>query len=186
MPQFVGSTLVVVMSTALFALVASLILGNSTSSSSTLYCVSDPSTQHIETLNPSVPHAKCFRVGNGVFTEVLAEVPTTYEETITNLDGWAIPGIIESHGHHLQYGEMLESVLLYDAKSVEEIRTRIIDYLERHKGEGYGTREKWIRGIGWDQKYFGGVMPTAVRPLQSIGMNTSLPLSRRIYLLTLD
>jgi hypothetical protein len=165
MPQFAGTTLLLVLSTTLLALVASLILGTSTSSSSTVYCVSDPTTQHIETLNPSVSYAKCFRVENGVFTEVLASVPTTDEAPITYLDGWAIPGIIESHGHHLQYGEMLESVLLYDAKSVEEIRTRVLEFLERHKGEGYGTKEKWIRGIGWDQKYFGGVMPTAVRPL---------------------
>ncbi|EHK97583.1 putative amidohydrolase ytcJ [Glarea lozoyensis 74030] len=90
-----------------------------------------------------------------------AEVPTTSEESITYLDGWTIPGIIESHGHHLQYGEMLESVLLYDAKSMKEVRGRIGEFLERHRGEGYGTRGKWIRGIGWDQKYFGGVMPTA-------------------------
>jgi predicted amidohydrolase YtcJ len=42
------------------------------------------------------------------------------------------------------------------------VRTRIKDFLKAHKGEGYGTREKWIRGVGWDQAHFGGVMPTAV------------------------
>jgi hypothetical protein len=162
MAQYGGSPIFAVASTALFAFVASLILSTSTSSPSTLYCVSDPTSQHIETLNASLPRAKCFRATNGLLTEVLAEVPSTSEEPITYLDGWTIPGIIESHGHHLQYGEMLESVLLYDAKSMEEVRRRIAEFLERHKGEGYGTREKWIRGIGWDQKYFGGVMPTAV------------------------
>ncbi len=45
---------------------------------------------------------------------------------------------------------------------MEEVRRRVREYLGRHEGEGYGTRDKWIRGIGWDQKYFGGVMPTAV------------------------
>lgn len=60
---------------------------------------------------------------------------------------------------------MLESVLLYDAKSMNEVRERIKEFLIKHEGEGYGTREKWVRGIGWDQKYFGGVMPTAVSPL---------------------
>ena len=73
-----------------------------------------------------------------------------------------IPGIIESHGHMLQYGEMLESVSLYGAESVEELRGRIKQFLSLHEGEGYGGSDKWVRGIGWDQGNFGGVMPTAV------------------------
>ncbi|KUJ14355.1 uncharacterized protein LY89DRAFT_708723 [Mollisia scopiformis] len=125
--------------------------------SPTLYCVSPSS--HITTLNTSLPHAKCIRVQNGVFTEILTSIPN--EKDITYLPGYIIPGIIESHGHILQYGEMLESVSLYDAKSMEEVRVRIREFLSRHEGEGYGTRDKWVRGIGWDQKYFGGVMPTA-------------------------
>ena len=106
--------------------------------------------------------AACFRVENGIFTEVLESETKTKGEKITYLDGFVLPGIIESHGHILQYGEMLESISLYGAESVAEMRTRIKDFLEAHKSEGYGTREKWIRGIGWDQAYFGGVMPTAV------------------------
>lgn len=78
------------------------------------------------------------------------------------LDGYVLPGIIESHGHILQYGEMLESVSLYGADSMQEVRKRIKSFLETHKGENYGSREKWLRGIGWDQAFFGGVMPTAV------------------------
>ena len=81
---------------------------------------------------------------------------------ITFLDGYVLPGIIESHGHVLQYGEMLESVSLYGARSMGEVRARVKDFLKKHAGEGYGSRDKWLRGIGWDQKYFGGVMPTAV------------------------
>lgn len=78
------------------------------------------------------------------------------------LDGFVLPGIIESHGHILQYGEMLESVNLYDSKSVAEMRERVKDYLKERKNEGWGTKEKWIRGIGWDQKYFDDIWPTAV------------------------
>jgi hypothetical protein len=168
MARFNGTALFAYLCTALLALVASLILGRSTSSTSTLYCVSNPSSQHIETLNPSIPYAACFRVANGIFTDILADTPELNGGAITYLDGWTLPGIIESHGHHLQYGEMLESVLLYDAKSMEDVRTRIVNFLENHKGEGYGTKEKWIRGIGWDQKYFGGVMPTAVSTVDSM------------------
>jgi predicted amidohydrolase YtcJ len=144
---------------ALFALVASFMLGEKAPTSA-LYCTSDIVSGLITTLSTSLPRAHCFRVENGIFTEVLDFVPT--DQQFTTLDGHVFPGIIESHGHILQYGEMLESVSLYGATSMQEVKSRIKEWLARHKGEGYGTRDKWIRGIGWDQAYFGGVMPTAV------------------------
>ena len=155
-----GLTAFTILSTALIALVASFIVNSK--HDSTVYCVSNPSPYFVATLNASSPHAKCFRVENGIFTEVLHREPTSGIGKIIRLDGFVLPGIIESHGHILQYGEMLESVSLYGAQSVAEIRSRIKIFLKIHKGEGYGTRKKWIRGIGWDQAYFGGVMPTAV------------------------
>jgi predicted amidohydrolase YtcJ len=97
--------------------------------------------------------------------EVLVGMPEIDVTQITFLGGYVLPGIIESHGHILQYGEMLESVSLYGAESMEEVRARVKDFLKKHDGEGYGLRHKWVRGIGWDQKYFGGVMPTAVSSL---------------------
>ena len=129
---------------------------------SVLYCASE--SHFITTLEPGFPQAKCFRVLDGLFTELLDEIPELVgeEEKIVTLDGYVIPGIIESHGHILQYGEMLESVALYDSKSVDEVISRIKLFLGEHAGEGYGSKEKWIRGIGWDQAYFKGVMPTAV------------------------
>lgn len=130
-------------------------------SKSVLYCVSI-STYSITTLNESLPRAQCFRVRNGIFTEILASVPVLDGEEIVHLDGYVLPGIIESHGHILGYGEMLESVALYGAQSIDEVRDRIKEFLALHKSEGYGTRDKWLRGIGWDQTFFGGTMPTAV------------------------
>jgi len=130
--------------------------------SSILYCVPQNSPFTISTLNTSTPHPQCFRVHNGIFTEILDGFPPL-EYAVTFLDGYVLPGLIESHGHILQYGEMLESVALYGAESIEEVKTRIKEFLATHEGEGYGTREKWIRGIGWDQAYFGGIYPTAVR-----------------------
>ncbi|CZT51073.1 related to amidohydrolase family protein [Rhynchosporium secalis] len=161
MAQFRGLAIAGALSTAFIAVVASLLLTESQSSNPTLYCLSNPTSSSITTLNPSLPRAQCFRVEDGLFTEVFAEVPAGHGEQITFLDGYVLPGIIESHGHILQYGEMLESVSLYGAGSMEEVRKRIIAFLEAHKQDGYGTREKWIRGIGWDQAFFGGVMPTA-------------------------
>lgn len=157
-----------VLSAASLALVASLMLAENKSSNPTLYCLSNPTSSTITTLNPSLPQAQCFRVVDGLFTEALSEVPSGKDEEITFLDGYVLPGIIESHGHILQYGEMLESVSLYGADSMEEVRKRIRAFLEIHKGEGYGSREKWIRGIGWDQAFFGGVMPTAVSSMSRL------------------
>ncbi|KAK6614845.1 amidohydrolase [Botrytis cinerea] len=108
--------------------------------SSTLYCVREPYT--ITTLSPDTPNPKCFRVRIDAVTELLERVPKADE------------------GEKI-YGEMLESVSLYEAESVDDVKSRIKEWLGRHEGEGYGGREKWIRGVGWDQAHFGGVMPTA-------------------------
>lgn len=167
MAQFKVFSLVGILGASLIALVASFIIADSKSSTSTLYCVSSSSSSHVITLNSSLPVAKCFSVQDGVFTDVFEEIPNTNGEEMKFLDGYVLPGLIDSHGHILGYGEMLESVSLYGAESVGEIRNRIKDFLKKHVGEGYGSREKWIRGVGWDQKYFGGVMPTAVSLLSS-------------------
>lgn len=92
--------------------------------------------------------------------------------------GYVIPGLWDGHAHVLQYGEMLSSVKLYGVGSVDgmicsstvrfifiliavlESKTRIKEYLR--KNPTHGSKEKWIRGIGWDQANFGGVMPVAV------------------------
>ncbi len=144
------------------ALVASIKLLESKPSYPTLYCLSHPASTSITTLNFSLPRAQCFSVQDGLFTAIYETIPESHKENIIELDGWVIPGIIESHGHILQYGEMLESVSLYGADSMDEVRRRVGDFLDKHRGEGYGTREKWVRGVGWDQAFVGGVMPTAV------------------------
>jgi len=41
-----------------------------------------------------------------------------------------------------------------------EIIHSIKDYIKNDSS--YGTRDKWIRGFGWDQALLGGEMPTAV------------------------
>ena len=166
-----------VISLILVALAIAFILPDGKQSASSLYCVLDPSSSYVKTLNASQPHAQCFRVLGGVFTEVLADASTSDLEGVTYLNGNVIPGLIDSHGHLLQYGEMLESVLLYDAQSLDEVRARIKDFLSRHSGEGYGSPHKWVRGIGWDQRYLGGVMPTAVKLRQPSFKNVANPLA---------
>lgn len=158
-PRARGITLLGILSAAFLAVVGSFVLKDGSNPST--YCVSKDSPFFIATLDPARPHVKCFQTQHGIFTNVSEEYPTSKDE-IVFLDGYVLPGIIESHGHILQYGEMLESVSLFGAESIDEVRTRIKDFLKSHRGEGYGARDKWIRGVGWDQAHFGGVMPTAV------------------------
>jgi hypothetical protein len=93
-------------------------------------------------------------VQNGIFMEVLVGIPEIDVTQITFLDGYVLPGIIESHGHILQYGEMLETVSLYGAQSMEEVRARVKDFLKKHGGEGYGSRDKWVRVSNQDALFF--------------------------------
>lgn len=151
-----------ILSCTIIPLFAGVLFVNQSASASTLYCVSDPVTYSITTQNESTPHAACFRVQGGIFTEVLAKRPTLSFEKVIYLNGHVLPGLMDGHGHILQYGEMLESVSLYGTESIKEVRNKIQTFLKLHEGEGYGTRSKWVRGIGWDQAFFDGVMPTAV------------------------
>lgn len=48
---------------------------------------------------------------------------------------------------------------LFGSTSVKDAKHRLTDYVLAH--EGVGSREDWIRGVGWDQMVM-GEMPTAV------------------------
>ncbi|RPB09937.1 hypothetical protein P167DRAFT_510079 [Morchella conica CCBAS932] len=100
----------------------------------------------------------CFSVKKGIVTKIWNDTP---ESGATHHTGYAYPGLWDGHGHVLQYGEMLHSVKLYGAESIDEVKIRIKKYLKAQLDNDYGTPEKWIRGIGWDQANFGGAMPTA-------------------------
>lgn len=97
----------------------------------------------------------CLTVKDGLFVDVF--VPTS-ELPVEASQGHAIPGLWDGHGHLLQYGEFLHSVDLFGSSSVEEARNRLAAYISSHKG--VGTKDDWIRGIGWDQMAL-GEMPTA-------------------------
>ncbi|RPA97694.1 hypothetical protein L873DRAFT_1836286 [Choiromyces venosus 120613-1] len=122
--------------------------------------------QRVDTLSPT---------NNDSFTCILASTRSRKIIRLTNHSnnaffrllhgrvgvGYAMPGLWDGHGHVLQYGEMLRSVKLYGVESIDEVKTRIKEYLKENPT--HGTKEKWIRGIGWDQKNFGGVMPVAAQ-----------------------
>lgn len=48
---------------------------------------------------------------------------------------------------------------LFGSTSIKDAKDRLAAYISAH--EGVGSRENWIRGVGWDQMTL-GEMPTAV------------------------
>ncbi|EME39566.1 hypothetical protein DOTSEDRAFT_91871 [Dothistroma septosporum NZE10] len=112
----------------------------------------------IKTLSDDLPKANCFRVSSaGLFKHVYSKPVTTYTNG-TIQDGYVLPGLIDGHGHILQYGELLHSVNLFQSESLDEVNARIKAYLSTTPG--HGTAASWLRGTGWDQAAFGR-MPTA-------------------------
>ncbi|KAK3995773.1 putative amidohydrolase YtcJ [Cladorrhinum sp. PSN332] len=122
-------------------------------SSEKTYCYKSLYVPHYE------GHGKpnCFTVDTktGKFTKVFS---SSNAEEHGGGGGHAIPGLWDGHGHLIQYGEFLHSVDLFGSTSFEEARERIKKYLATHPD--VGTRNEWIRGVGWDQGVLGG-MPTA-------------------------
>jgi len=125
------------------------------------YCYSS-----ITTLSPDTPeNANCFTVArDGTIADVF------YSATADVIPGSVIPGLTDGHGHLLQYGELLNSVNLFGAESLEEVRARIKEYISLHPEAG--SQEHWIRGVGWDQAAYGR-MPTAVSESISVSSTSS-------------
>lgn len=113
------------------------------------------------TLSPQIPRADCFSVLNGRVSRVFADEssPTAAKQKRA---GYVLPGLWDGHGHLIQYGELLNSANLFGAKSMDEVKERLIGYKTTHAG--VGTREQWLRGVGWDQANFDGKWPTSVKP----------------------
>lgn len=81
-------------------------------------------------------------------------------------DGKVIPGLWDSHGHVMQYGEMLDSIQLFGVKDLDEVRRRVKEYVKAHPGAG--EKGRWIRGVGWDQGLWENRYPTDVSVLESL------------------
>ncbi|KAL3960827.1 hypothetical protein ACCO45_005944 [Purpureocillium lilacinum] len=119
------------------------------------YCYGSVRTQDADR-----PAARCFSVRDGRFSRIFAdEVEGPDGTTVVVHDGHVIPGLWDGHGHLLQYGQLLHSVDLFGSASLDEARDRIAAY--RAANPGAGTKDNWIRGVGWDQAAFGH-MPTSV------------------------
>lgn len=133
---------------------------SSTATTTTQYCYRD-----VRTHDQEKPSARCFSVVDGLFGRVLSEdeaasdTPPADAAVVVEDPGYVMPGLWDGHGHLLQYGEFLHSVDLFGSESLDDVRARIKAYLDANPGAG--TRDQWVRGVGWDQTAFGR-MPTAV------------------------
>lgn len=133
---------------------------NSYTSPSVTHCYKSITTQ-----DEDRPSAKCFSVIDGHFSGVLTEEQVAASpQPLIEHPGYVIPGLWDGHGHLLQYGEFLHSVDLFGSLSLDDVRSRLKEYIGANPGTG--TKEHWVRGVGWDQAAFGR-MPTAVSHLST-------------------
>ncbi|KAH6899966.1 amidohydrolase family-domain-containing protein [Thelonectria olida] len=121
----------------------------------------------VRTHDPEQPAAQCFSVADGEFTAVWSEVGHDAANA-QSLDGHVIPGLWDGHGHLLQYGEFLHSVDLFGSQTLEDVRSRMRTYMASNPGTG--SKDNWVRGVGWDQTFFGR-MPTAADIEQDESLN---------------
>jgi len=116
--------------------------------------------ESVITLSETHPDVNCFEVcPSGIFTKVFS-YGEAKDQNLVLREGHVIPGLWDGHGHLLSYGELLHSVDLFGASSLEETRSRVAKYIAEHPHAG--SSSEWITGVGWDQAAFGR-MPTAVR-----------------------
>lgn len=144
------------------------ILSSLSPSSRQTYCYEGVRTSSLA----ETPATTCFTVQDGKFVEVSA---SREGQQASMQDGYAYPGLWDGHGHLLQYGEFLHSVDLFGSESFDEVKGRLLGYLDNNPG--VGGPEEWIRGVGWDQMALGG-MPTAVRLLDLLDWTTGRSVSR--------
>ncbi|KAE9966426.1 hypothetical protein BLS_007023 [Venturia inaequalis] len=136
--------------TAVVALIIALVLAFVPGQSDTTYCYDT-----VTTLSDQGIKSNCFTVSpTGIFSRVS---PDGIDNS-SKRKGHVIPGLIDGHGHLLQFGELLQSVNIFGASSLNDAIKRVEEYLEKHPNSGSAT--EWIRGTGWDQAAFGR-MPTA-------------------------
>lgn len=137
--------------TAVVALIVALVLAFTPRQSDTTYCY-----QSVTTLSDQSIQSNCFTVSSsGIFSRVSADGV----DASSKRKGHVIPGLIDGHGHLLQFGELLQSVNIFGANSLNDAIKRVEEYHEKNPSSGSAT--EWIRGTGWDQAAFGR-MPTAV------------------------
>ena len=111
----------------------------------------------IYTMDPECSIASSVWVKNGRFewvgsdNEIMQNPDAKYIRKISMNKSLVLPGLIDSHAHLLLLGEKMNSIDLNGATSVDQIRQRILDYLDKNPAI---SSDSWIKGMGWDQTLF--------------------------------
>ena len=94
----------------------------------------------------SIAEAMTIKDGQIVATGKLTDLENKYEakEKINAQGKYIYPGFIDAHAHFLNYGYFLQSIVLTDTKSWQEVLDRTIEFSKQNT-------EGWIQGRGWDQ-----------------------------------
>ncbi|KAI4952005.1 hypothetical protein J4E91_003467 [Alternaria rosae] len=81
----------------------------------------------VRTLSSEFPHAECFTIHDGKFSSVFVDNAAN-DAVKESRTGYAYPGFWDGHGHLIQFGESLDSVSLFGAESMDEIKSRLLEY----------------------------------------------------------
>jgi len=109
----------------------------------------------IYTMDGRTPVAAAIAVADGriLFAGSLEEALSRVGEGAERIDlggGCVIPGLTDAHAHFIGYAEQRHRVDLTGTRSIEEMRERIADYMDR------GVPGGWVLGRGWDQNDWPG------------------------------
>jgi predicted amidohydrolase YtcJ len=117
--------------------------------------------RRIWTGDPANPWAEALAAHGGAiaavgkWTEVIAfRGPST--RVVDRPDAFAMPGLIDAHGHMEALGASHDEIDLRGIASTAEVARRVKERIEARPGES------WITGRNWDQSLWaGGAFPTA-------------------------
>ncbi len=115
----------------------------------------------IWTGDPARPWAEALAIRGGAIAAVGTEAevirlrgPAT--RVIDRPDAFAIPGLIDAHGHLESLGAAQDEIDLRGVASLDEVARRVKARIEATPGDS------WITGRSWDQSLWpGGAFPTA-------------------------
>ncbi len=112
----------------------------------------------IYTADPAKPHARAMAIRDGKIIEIGDQLTTTAGPKTKKIDakGAAIlPGLIDSHGHMENLGDILDTFDLREVKTIAEIAAIV------KKKAAMLPAGTWIRGRAWDDTNWGKVLPTS-------------------------
>lgn len=111
----------------------------------------------IRTLNDKYPIVEAVaikgnRIQNMGMSEDMLKLKTDDTKVIDLQGKTVVPGFNDSHMHLVNYGYTLMQVDLNSVRSMDELQSEILSYIDENKIES----GSWIRARGWNHDYFNG------------------------------